>query len=219
MTIADLVNEGSGSDADTATTPRMRRHGEFEKRLGIHTRQPLRRKQQADDRRGSRGCVAASSIEDNTDTMVSTMEWRRRVLQSQEESQAASARQHREERRRAKLEAEIERIRRHYHKQEKVLEREIVRLERRYEWAIAQLEREEEQDDEQDRCFVDGWEEEVRSDYQPTECGEGSSRCGSLVPDLELGRQDQQPLHGLEGAVADQSEENLRRQERRAPRH
>jgi hypothetical protein len=152
------------------------------------------------------------------------MEWRRMVLQAQEESQAASTRQHREGRRRAKLDAEIERIRQHYHKQEKVLEKEIVRLERRYEWAIAQLEREEQ---EEYPCFVDGWE--VRSDYQPTECGEGSGR-GSLVPDLELGRHGQQALRGLEGqecpsrslpAVAGSqiTEENRRRQKKRAPRH
>ena len=99
-------------------------------------------------------------------------------MQSQKETQATNTRQYREGRSRAKLDAEIERIRQHYHEQEKVLEREIVRLERRYEWTIAQLEREEQDDG---SCSVDGWEE-VRSDYQPTECDE-RSRCGSVVPD------------------------------------
>jgi hypothetical protein len=176
MTIADLVDEGSGSDADTTTSRRKQRHGELEK-LRSHTPQPLRRRQQADGRRESWDCVA-SSIEDNTDVIASTMEWRRMVMQSQKETQATNTRQYREGRSRAKLDAEIERIRQHYHEQEKVLEREIVRLERRYEWTIAQLEREEQDDG---SCSVDGWEE-VRSDYQPTECDE-RSRCGSVVPD------------------------------------
>jgi hypothetical protein len=175
----DLVDESPGSDADTTTSLRKQRHGELEKRLRSHTSHPPRRGQQADGRRQSWDSVASSiDSEDNTDVIASTMEWRRMVMQSQKESQATSTRQHREGHSRAKLDAEIERIRRHYLKQEKILEREIVRLERRYEWTIAQLEREE-QDEES--YFVDGWEE-VRSDYQPTECDEGS-RCGSVVPD------------------------------------
>lgn len=176
MTITNLDDEGSGSNADTTKSRRKQRHGELE-RLRSHTPQPLRRREQVICRRESWDCVT-SSIEDNTDAIASTMEWRRMVLQSQKESQATSTHQYREGRSRAKLDAEVQRIRQHYLKQEKILEREIVRLERRYEWTIAQLEREEQDDG---SYSVDGWEE-VRSDYQPTECDEGS-RCGSVVPD------------------------------------
>jgi hypothetical protein len=42
---------------------------------------------------------------------------------------------------RTKVDAEIERIRQHYHKQEKILERGM--LDQSYEWTFAQLEREE----------------------------------------------------------------------------
>jgi hypothetical protein len=70
-----------------------------------------------------------------------------------------------EERRRASLEFEIEQIRRHYQKQERILESEVVKHEKRYEWAIEQLENE---DKEEVDCSVTEWWE-VQSDYQPTE--------------------------------------------------
>ncbi|KAH9983872.1 cytochrome P450, partial [Russula vinacea] len=154
MTITNVDDEGSGSNADTTEFRRKQRHGELE-RLRSHTPQPLRRREQVICRRESWDCVT-SSIEDNTDAIASTMEWRRMVLQSQKESQATSTHQYREGRSRAKLDAEVQRIRQHYLKQEKILEREIVRLERRYEWTIAQLEREEQDDG---SYSVDGWEE------------------------------------------------------------
>lgn len=94
------------------------------------------------------------------------------VLQSQEENRV---RQNREGRWRVKMDAEIKRIRQHYHQQEEVLEREIATLERKYECTIAQLE---EGGQDEEPYFVDGWE--AQSDYQPTECGEGS---GSLMPE------------------------------------
>ena len=95
------------------------------------------------------------------------MEWRRTV---QEESRA---RQNGEGRRRAELD-EINRIRKHYHEQEKVLERELAALELEYKLAIAELERE---GQDEGYYFVDDCD--GRSDYQPTECGEGS---GSVMP-------------------------------------
>jgi hypothetical protein len=144
MSFSVIADEGSESGASTTT----------------HTRE-------------SRGRVVSSNGE-NTDVISATMEWRRMVLQSQEEeSQLCQAMSIREGRWRAKLEAEIQKIRRHFHTQEKVLEREIVALEQKYEWTIAQLETE---DPDEVSYFVGGWE--AQSDYQPTECGEGS---GSLV--------------------------------------
>lgn len=144
MSFSVIADEGSESDASTTT----------------HTRE-------------SRGRVVSSNGE-NTDVISATMEWRRRVLQSQEEeSRLSQAMSIREGHWRAKLEAEIQKIRRHFHTQEKVLEREIVALEQKYECAIAQLEME---DPDEVSYFVSGWE--AQSDYQPTECGEGN---GSLV--------------------------------------
>ena len=99
------------------------------------------------------------------------MEWRRTVLQFQEESRA---RQNGEGPGRENLDAEIKGIQRHYHEQEDVLVKEFVALELRYKQAIAELEREG-QDGEYN--FVDGCD--GQSDYQPTECGEGS---GSVMP-------------------------------------
>ena len=81
-----------------------------------------------------------------------------------------------EERWRASLEIEIERIRRHYQEQEKILEREVVKLEQRYAWDMKQLEREEK--DEENYSVAKWWE--VESDYQPTECGNDGS--GHLNP-------------------------------------
>ena len=77
-----------------------------------------------------------------------------------------------EGRRQTKLDADIKRIQNHYDEQEKVLEKELAKVERRYEWAIAELERE----GQDEYHFVD--ECDAQSDYQPTECGEGS---GSLM--------------------------------------
>ena len=59
------------------------------------------------------------------------------------------------------LEIEIELIRRHHHEQETVLETEIVKLEQEYQ--LEHLETEE------DHSVARWWD--VRSDYQPTECG------------------------------------------------
>jgi hypothetical protein len=144
MSFSVIADEGSESGASTTT----------------HTRE-------------SRGRVVSSNGE-NTDVISATMEWRRMVLQSQEEeNQLSQAMSIREGRWRAKLEDEIQKIRRHFHTQEKVLEREIVALEQKYECAIAQLEME---DPDEVSYFVSGWE--AQSDYQPTECGEGN---GSLV--------------------------------------
>ena len=100
------------------------------------------------------------------------MEWRREVLQSLEESRD---RQNGEGRRRAKLDAEIKRIQQHYREQEKVLEREFAKLERKYESTISELERE---GKDEEYYLVDGCD--AQSDYQPTECGEGS---GSVMPE------------------------------------
>jgi hypothetical protein len=73
-----------------------------------------------------------------------------------------------EERWRASLEIEIERIRRHFHMQEGILEKEIVKLEQMYERDMKQLEKEEKDEEEYP---VAGWGE-VQSDYEPTECGD-----------------------------------------------
>jgi hypothetical protein len=153
MSIADAVDEDCGSDASTATKPHMQRgSGDSEK---------------------GRGGVA-SFIERNPDNMAWTLEWRRRVLHSQQATQATSSRQQHtaEERWRASLEIEIERIRQHYREQEKILEEEIVKHEKRYKLAIEQLEREEK--DEEDYSIAEWWE--VQSDYPPTECGNDGSR-------------------------------------------
>lgn len=165
MSIDDIADEDSESNAGT-TSLSMQRPGQSEK-------QPLRRtSQRADGRRESWGGVV-SSIEDNTDSIGSTMEWRRMVLQSQEENRV---RQNREGRWRVKMDAEIQRIRQHYHQQEKVLEREIAALEQKYECTIAQLEKE---GQDEEPYFVDRWE--AQSDYQPTECGEGSRSLRAVV--------------------------------------
>ena len=116
----------------------------------------------------------APFVERNPD---STLEWRGRVLHSQKATQATSSRQQQtaEERWRASLEIEIERIRRHYQEQEKILEREVVKLEQRYAWDMKQLEKEK---DEENYSVAKWWE--VESDYQPTECSNDGS--GHLNP-------------------------------------
>ena len=73
-----------------------------------------------------------------------------------------------EERWRASLEIEIERIRQHFHMQEGILEKEIMKLEQMYERDMKQLEKEEKDEEEYP---VAGWGE-VQSDYEPTECGD-----------------------------------------------
>ena len=123
----------------------------------------------------------APFIERNPDNLATTLEWRGRVLRSQEATQASSSRrQHMaKERWRSLLEIEIERIRKHYHEQEKVLEREVTKLEQSYESEIKELEKKEK--DEEDYPVTEWWE--VQSDYQPTECGDGSRY---LIPECEL---------------------------------
>jgi hypothetical protein len=113
-------------------------------------------------------------IERNPDNVASTLEWRARVMHSQEATQTTSSHQQHtaEERWRASLEKEIERIRRHYHKQERFLEEQIVKHEERYKVAIEQLENGEK--DEEGYSVAEWWE--VQSDYQPTECGNDGSR-------------------------------------------
>jgi hypothetical protein len=88
----------------------------------------------------------------------------------------ASSKRPTEERWRASLEIEIERIRRHYQEQEKILEREVVKLEQRYAWDMKQLEKEK---DEENYSVAKWWE--VESDYQPTECGKNDG-SGHLNP-------------------------------------
>jgi hypothetical protein len=153
MFIADTVNEDCDSGASTVQNPHMQRgSGNSEKGPGD----------------------AAPFIERNPDNVASTLEWRARVLHSQEATQTTSSRQQHtaEERWLASLENEIEEIRRHYHKQERFLEEEIVKHEERYKLAIEQLEKEEK--DEGGYSVAEWWE--VQSDYQPTECGDDGSR-------------------------------------------
>jgi hypothetical protein len=110
----------------------------------------------------------APFIERNPDNVTSTLERRRRVPHSQEDTQATSSRQQltAEDRMRALMETEIQRVRQHYHEQEKVLEREIVKHQQRYELVLKSMESWGEEDD---YPVADWWE--VQSDYQPTECG------------------------------------------------
>jgi hypothetical protein len=124
MFIADTVSKDCDSSTSTATNPYLQRGSE-------------------DSEKGLGG--VAPFIERNPANVASTLEWRGRVLHSQEATQATSSRQQHtaEERWRASLEVEIERIRRHYRKQEKILEEEIVKHEKRYKLAVEQLEKEE----------------------------------------------------------------------------
>jgi hypothetical protein len=148
MSIADAVDEDRDSGASTATNPCMQRgSGDSEKGL----------------------CGVVPFIERNPDKVASTLEWRGRVLHSQEATQATNSRQQHtaEERWRASLKIEIERIRQHYREQESIIEEEVVKHEQRYKWAIEQLEKEEK--DEEGYSVAQWWEVEL--DYQPTECG------------------------------------------------
>jgi hypothetical protein len=175
MSIADVVDEDCDSDASTVTNPCMQRgNGDLEKRLG----------------------GVAPFIERNLGNVASTLDWRGRVLHSQEGIQVTSSRQQHtaEEQKRALLEIEIERILQHYQKQKRILEGEIVKHEQRYELAIKQLE--EGEKDEEDYPVPEWWE--VQSDYQPTECGDDGGRC--LMPEREFKQQALgQPLQSLKG--------------------
>jgi hypothetical protein len=159
MFFANIVDEDCDSDTSTpATNQHMQRgKGDPEKGLG----------------------GVAPFIERNPgpDKMASTLEWRGRVLRSQEatgiQAPTSSRQQHTaEERRCASLEElEIERIRRHYQKQERILEEEIEKHEKRYKEATEQLKRE---DKDKVVYSTDWWP--VRPDYQPTECSDDGSR-------------------------------------------
>ena len=152
MFITDVIDEDSDSDAaSTAAIYRMQRGS-------------------GDSKKRPDGVVPY--IERNPDNLATTLEWRGRVLRSQEATQASSSRRKNttKERWRASLETEIEGIREHYHKLEKVLDDEITKLEQSYEWEVKKLEKEEK--DEEDYPVAEWWE--VQSDYQPTECGDGS---------------------------------------------
>jgi hypothetical protein len=151
--ITDAVDEDCDSDASTVINRHMQRGS-------------------GNSEQGPGG--VAHFIERDPDNVASTLECRGRVLHSQEATQTTSSRQQHtaEERWRASLENEIERIRRHYREQERIMEREIVKHEERYKVAIEQLEQEEK--DEEGYSVAEWWE--VQSDYQRTECGDDGSR-------------------------------------------
>ncbi|KAF8489377.1 hypothetical protein F5888DRAFT_1738804 [Russula emetica] len=164
MSIADVVDEDCDLDASTVTNTRMQRGSRYsEKGLG----------------------GVAPFIERNLGNVAPTLDWRGRVLHSQEATQATSSRQqHTAE----------ERIRQHYQKQEMILEGEIVKHVQRYELAIKQLE--EWEKDEEDYPVPEWWE--VQSDYQPTECGDDGGRYH--MPEREFKQQALgQPLQSLKG--------------------
>ena len=152
MLIADPVDENCDSDGGLVTNFHMRRGNE-------------------DSEEGSGGVVPF--IERNPDNVASTLEWRGRVLHSQEATQATSSRQQytAEEHWLRSLEIEIGKIRQHYREQEKIMEREILKHKQRYERALKQLDEGEKEDE--DYSVAEWWE--VQSDYQPTECGNDGS--------------------------------------------
>ena len=103
------------------------------------------------------------------DYVSSTLEWRGKVLQSQQATLVATRRfrqqQTAKERQNESLENKIREIREDFRKER--LEREIVKLKQRHEENMKQLEEEENGEG----YFVsESWE--VQSDYQPTECGD-----------------------------------------------
>ena len=161
MFIADVVDEDCDSDTSSPNPHMLRGDEDSAKRLSS----------------------VAPFTERNPDKVASTLEWRERVLHSQEASQAttSSSRQWQtaEEHEGTSLEIEIERIRRHYQKQEMVLEGEIVKLEQRYKSDMELLKKEE--NDEEDHSAAEWWE--VQEDYQPTECGSDGGRY--LMPERE----------------------------------
>ena len=125
MFTAYAVGEDCGSDTSTSTNPHIQRGtGDPEKGLG----------------------GVAPLIERNPDKMASTLEWRGRVLLSQEATQASAGprqQQTAEEHGRASLEEiEIDRIQKHYEELERVLEGQLVEHKKRHKWAIKELEKE-----------------------------------------------------------------------------
>ena len=150
MLIADVVDEDCDSDASITKLHMQRGNEDSAKGLGD----------------------VATFIERNPNNVASTLEWRAKVLDSQEEATQAttsSSRQQQtaEEHWGASLEIEIDQIRRHYHNQEMVLEREIEKLKQRYKEDVEQLEKEE--NDEENHSAAGWWD--AQPDYQPTECG------------------------------------------------
>jgi hypothetical protein len=156
---ADAVDEDCDSDMSPSTNPRIQRStGDPEKGLGV-----------------------APFIERNLDKMESTVEWRGRVLHSREATQAStcsgpSGQQHHTpaEYELASLDVEIEQIRQHYREQEGILNREIVKHKKRRKRAMKRLKKEE-KDQKHYPADCDWWGG-VRSDYQPTECGDDGNR-------------------------------------------
>jgi hypothetical protein len=158
MPIAEAVDEDCDSNTSTSTNPHIQRGKE-------------------DPEKGLLG-VVAPFIERNPDNMASTLEWRGRFLRPQEATgiqatTTSSRQQHAAEERRcaSSEELEIERIRRHYQKQERILEEEIKKHEKRYKEVIEQLKKE---DKDKVVYSADWWP--VQPDYQPTECGDDESR-------------------------------------------
>jgi hypothetical protein len=153
MFTADAVDEDCDSDTSTNTNLLIQRStGDPEKGLGV-----------------------APFIDRNLDKMESILEWRGRVLPSREVTQAStgSLQQHTPaERGLASLEVEIEQIRQHYREQEGILKQEIVKHKKRHKRAMKQLKKEEK---DQKPADCDWWGG-VRSDCQPTECGDDGSR-------------------------------------------
>ena len=158
MFTANAVDEDCGSDTSTTANPSIQR-GTGHPEKGVSGVAPL--------------------IERNPDKITSTLEWRGRVLHSQEAAQAStiSRQQHAaEERGHASLEEiEIDQIREHYQELERVLEGELVEHKKRYRLAIKDLKREEK---EEKRYSADWWGG-VQSDYQPTECSDDG--CSHLI--------------------------------------
>jgi hypothetical protein len=153
MLIADDVDKDCDSDTGTSTNPSIQRSN-------------------ADSERGLGG--DDPFIERNQDIMTSTLEWRGRVLRSQEATQATtSSRQPHtaKERRYPSLEEiEIERIEEHYREQEKILEEEVKKHKEMHKQAIEQLKTEEKYKEGYGYA-ADWWGVRPGSDYQPTECG------------------------------------------------
>jgi glycine/D-amino acid oxidase-like deaminating enzyme len=106
-------------------------------------------------------------IKGDPDNVASTLEWRRRVMHSQEATQASNSRQ-----RQTAENIEIEGIRRRCREREIMLEREIKMHEERYaEWLIEELEGEEKDEKKDHSAASPGWWD-PQSDYQRTECGD-----------------------------------------------
>ena len=154
MFTADAVDKDCGSDTSTTINLCIQRGT-------------------GDPEKGLRG--VAPLIERNPDKLASPLEWRGRVLLSQEATQASTGprqQQTAEEHGRASLEEiEIDQIQKHYQELETVLEGELVEHKKRHKSAIKELKEEEK---EEKRYSADWWGG-VKSDYQPTECGDDGS--------------------------------------------